>query len=107
VLHHHEQVNGTGYPDGLKGERIPLDARIMAVADAYDAMTSDRAYRKGMPHEKAAEILRAGAGSQWDQQVVDAFFSIIEDITAIRYGYIPQDRPSRIEPALEPTRQTD
>jgi HD-GYP domain-containing protein (c-di-GMP phosphodiesterase class II) len=107
VLHHHEQVNGTGYPDGLKGERIPLDARIMAVADAYDAMTSDRAYRKGMPHEKAAEILRAGAGSQWDQQVVDAFFSIIEDITAIRYGYIQQDRPSRIEPALEPTCQTD
>jgi HD-GYP domain-containing protein (c-di-GMP phosphodiesterase class II) len=107
VLHHHEQVNGTGYPDGLKGERIPLDARIMAVADAYDAMTSDRAYRKGMPHEKAADILRAGAGSQWDQQVVDAFFSIIEDITAIRYGYIQQDRPPRTDSALEPTCQTE
>ncbi|RIK86944.1 MAG: hypothetical protein DCC67_02455 [Planctomycetota bacterium] len=103
VLHHHEQVNGTGYPDGLKGDEIPLDARIMAVADAYDAMTSDRAYRRGMPHEKAIEILQAGAGSQWDAGVVDAFLSAIDDITAIRYGYCQPDRPARKGPALAPS----
>jgi HD-GYP domain-containing protein (c-di-GMP phosphodiesterase class II) len=103
VLHHHERVGGGGYPDGLVGEQIPLDARIMAVADAYDAMTSDRAYRAGMPHEKAIDILRRGAGSQWDAQVVDAFLSVIEDIIAIRYGYRPTERPVRSGSALSPS----
>jgi HD-GYP domain-containing protein (c-di-GMP phosphodiesterase class II) len=107
VLHHHEQVNGTGYPDGLKGEEIPLDARIMAVADAYDAMTSDRAYRRGMQHEQAAEILRAGAGSQWDPKVVEAFFNVVDDITAIRYGYTQIERPPRSGAALSPSCQSD
>ena len=106
VLHHHEQVDGAGYPDGLRNEQIPLDARIMAVADAYDAMTSDRAYRAGMPHEKAVRILRLGAGSQWDAQVVAAFLDVIEDITAIRYGYKPFERSSRKEPALTPDCQS-
>jgi len=105
VLHHHEQVNGSGYPDGLHGEDIPLDARIMAVADAYDAMTSDRAYRRGMPHEKAIEIIKGGAGTQWDKQVVDVFLEIIEDITAIRYGYTQVDRPVRSAAALSPSCQ--
>ncbi|HYO24276.1 MAG TPA: HD-GYP domain-containing protein [Lacipirellulaceae bacterium] len=95
VLHHHERVGGGGYPDGLVGSEIPLDARIMAVADAYDAMTSDRAYRGGMPHEKAIDILRRGAGTQWDAQVVDTFLAVIDDITAIRYGYHPVERPLR------------
>ena len=102
VLHHHEQVNGTGYPDRLAGEQIPLDARIMAVADAYDAMTSDRAYRAGMPHEKAVGILRAGAGSQWDARCVDAFLAAIDDIVAIRYDYKPVEREGRGGPALAP-----
>jgi HD-GYP domain-containing protein (c-di-GMP phosphodiesterase class II) len=105
VLHHHEQVDGSGYPDGLKGEKIPLDARIMAVADAYDAMTSDRAYRKGMPHERAIEIIKAGAGSQWDAHVVDAFLNVIDDISAIRYGYTQIERPARKGPALTPSCQ--
>ena len=103
VLHHHERVGGGGYPDGLVGDQIPLDARIMAVADAYDAMTSDRAYRCGMPHDKAIEILRQGAGSQWDAQVVDAFLSVIEDIIAIRYGYRPIERTVREESAVSPS----
>jgi HD-GYP domain-containing protein (c-di-GMP phosphodiesterase class II) len=107
VLHHHEQVNGTGYPDGLQGEQIPLDARIMAVADAYDAMTSDRAYRRGMPHEKAIEILRAGAGSQWDSAVIEAFFNVVDDITAIRYGYTQIERAPRSEPAMSPSCQSE
>jgi HD-GYP domain-containing protein (c-di-GMP phosphodiesterase class II) len=78
----------------------------MAVADAYDAMTSDRAYREGMPHEKAVDILRQGAGKQWDAQVVDAFLSVIEDIISIRYGYRPLERSTRKGPALGPCCQT-
>ena len=66
VLHHHEPWDGSGYPDGLAGEQIPLLARIVAVADAFDAMRSDRPYRQGMPDEKLDAIIRAGAGKQWD-----------------------------------------
>ena len=106
VLHHHEQVNGTGYPDGLQGDQIPQDARIMAVADAYDAMTSDRAYRSGMPHEKAIAILREGAGDQWDAEVVEAFLRVIDDIIAIRYGYQLYERPARRHAALTPNCQS-
>ncbi len=105
VLHHHESVRGGGYPDGLAGDQIPLDARIMAVADAYDAMTSDRAYRCGMPHDTAIEILRDGAGSQWDANVVDAFMAAIDDIISIRYGYSQADRPVRNGSALAPSCQ--
>lgn len=83
VLHHHEQFDGRGYPHGLSGDDIPWIARIMAVADSYDAMTSDRPYRQGMPHEKVDQIFRAGAGNQWDQRVVDAYFSAREDIRNI------------------------
>ncbi len=84
VLHHHEAIDGSGYPGGLKGEEIPLMARILAVADAYDAMTSDRPYRPGMPLAKAESILRNGAGTQWDPQVVAAFFGAHEEIAEIR-----------------------
>lgn len=83
VLHHHEQWDGKGYPAGLSGENIPILARVAAVADAYDAMTSDRPYRKGMPHEKVEAIFRDGAGAQWDAQVIDAFFSCREEILKI------------------------
>jgi HD-GYP domain-containing protein (c-di-GMP phosphodiesterase class II) len=76
ILHHHESVDGSGYPHGLEGEAIPLQARILAVADTYDAMTSHRPYRPGMPHEKAVEILRSRAGIQWDPQAVQAFLSL-------------------------------
>ena len=75
VYHHHERWDGKGYPDGLAGERIPLSARIVAVADAFDAMTTDRPYRKGMPHEEAIVLLRDGAGSQWDEKAVNAFLA--------------------------------
>jgi putative nucleotidyltransferase with HDIG domain len=83
VLHHHESWDGHGYPGRLEGGAIPLSARIVAVADAFDAMGSDRPYRKGMPDEKIDEIFRAGAGSQWDPDVVDAFFQAREDIREI------------------------
>lgn len=83
VLHHHEAWNGSGYPQGLKAAEIPRMARIIAVADAFDAMSSDRPYRKGMPDEKIDAILRAGAGQQWDAEVIDAFFGVRQEIRRI------------------------
>ena len=83
VLHHHEAVNGKGYPSGLVGDDIPLQARIIAVADSYDAMGSDRPYRKGMDEDKVDSILQHGAGEQWDAEVIDAFFKAREDIRGI------------------------
>src|SRR5256714_5894855 len=76
VAQHHEKWDGSGYPFGLKGEEIDLNARIFAVADAFDAMTSDRVYRKGKPYEAAAEELELFAGKQFDPRVVTAFHSI-------------------------------
>ena len=83
VLHHHEAWDGSGYPDGLRETATPRMARILAVADAYDAMSSDRPYRKGMPEEQLDTVLRRGAGRQWDPQVIDAFFEIREEIREI------------------------
>jgi HD-GYP domain-containing protein (c-di-GMP phosphodiesterase class II) len=83
VRHHHESWDGTGYPMGLAGQEIPLYARIVAVADSLDAMSSDRPYRKGMPDEKLDAIIREGAGSQWDPHVVEAYFAIRDDIRQI------------------------
>jgi len=75
IRHHHERWDGRGYPDGLAGLDIPLGARIIAVADAYDAMTSDRPYRKALPHEIALAELERGAGKQFDPAVVEAFLA--------------------------------
>ena len=91
VLHHHENWDGTGYPHGLAGTETPLMARIVAVADAYDAMGSDRPYRKGMSDEKIDGILRSGAGSQWDAEVVEAFFAIREELhDIVAESYLPE-----------------
>lgn len=73
VRHHHEQIDGGGYPDGIAGEEIPLGARIIAVADTFDALTSARPYRRAMSHERALEILAAEAGRQLDPEAVAAF----------------------------------
>ena len=83
VLHHHESWDGGGYPHRLATDHIPLAARIVAVADAFDAMSSDRPYRKGMPDERVDEILRAGAGQQWDPAVIDAYFRCKDDLRRI------------------------
>jgi len=79
ILHHHERYDGTGYPAGLVEEKIPLGARIFAVADTYDAITSDRPYRKGREHRAAIEEIRKGCGTQFDPLVVDALFSLSEE----------------------------
>lgn len=102
VLHHHEAMDGSGYPHGLKGEEIPLYARILAVADSYDAMTSNRPYRRGMPTEKAEAILRGGIGNQWDPQCVDAFFRAVNGIRLIA-----NQRSSPYIPARSESLQTD
>ncbi len=103
VLHHHERIDGKGYPDGLAGQDIPRDGRVLAVADAYDAMTSDRAYRSGMPHEKAISILRNGSGTQWDSEAIEAFLAIEPEIIGIRENYQPREKTNRVPtPASSP-----
>ena len=81
VKYHHERLDGKGYPEGLKGEEIPLEARIVSVADAYHALVSDRPYRKGMSVEKACSILQEGAGVQWDSDLVRQFIAIAPSLT--------------------------
>lgn len=73
VLHHHERYDGAGYPIGIKGDEIPLPARIVLIADTFDAMTADRAYRKGLPAEVAFKELRDHAGTQFDPHLVKIY----------------------------------
>ena len=76
---HHEKVDGSGYPDALRGEAIPIEARIISVVDVYDALTTERSYRRAYSHEDALAILREETGSKWDPQVVRTFFEVIDD----------------------------
>lgn len=85
IRSHHESYDGKGYPDGLVGENIPMQGRILAIADAFDAMTSDRPYRKGMEISKAISILEDGCGKQWDPYFtrisIDNHTEILKEIT--------------------------
>lgn len=87
VYHHHEKWDGSGYPEGLAGEDIPIEARIMAIADAYDAITSKRVYKDARPHEDALEILRKDAGTHFDPILVQAFLRVEQDIRAVAELY--------------------
>lgn len=96
IRHHHEWYDGSSYPDGLKGEEIPLGARIIAIGDAFDAMTSERAYRQTMSRDEAVMRLRLGAGKQFDPRLVELFIRAIEseprwdaDVFASRYSLDP------------------
>lgn len=80
ILHHHERFDGKGYPDGITGDKLSLEASIIALADAFDAMTSDRPYRIGMSRDKAYKIIREESGKQFNPKVVEAFFAICNDI---------------------------
>ena len=79
ILHHHERWGGRGYPHGLVGEAIPTDARIIAIVDAFDAMTSDRPYRHGLSVATATAIMRDNKGPQWDPQILELFLRLIEE----------------------------
>lgn len=84
VRQHHEWIDGRGYPDHLVGTQIALGARMAAIADGWDAMTSDRPYRAGLPQDEALRRLEAGAGSQWDGELVEQFVALIHDGTVDR-----------------------
>ncbi len=86
IKYHHEQLDGTGYPEGLKGEKIPIIAKIVAVADTYDAMTTDRSYRRGLSEELAIRELRRGSGTQFDHEVVEAFIKAYRAGEISRFG---------------------
>ncbi len=83
VKYHHEKYNGSGYPEKLKNKEIPFIARIIAVADAYDAMTTDRPYRKGLSPEKALEEIKRQSGTQFDPLVVEAFVKVLKKINSL------------------------
>ena len=92
VLHHHENYDGSGYPDGLEGELIPLGSRIIIVADAYEAMTSDRVYRKAIGHERAMEQLNRHKSRQFDPRVVRALDRLLKSrgVAAFEASDLPQ-----------------
>ncbi|WP_342132715.1 response regulator [Hydrogenophaga sp. OTU3427] len=92
---HQEKWDGSGYPEGIGGDDIPISARLMAVADVYDALISRRVYKEGMPHEKAVEIILQGRGSHFDPDIADAFFVLSEDFRAIATKYADDDDAMR------------
>jgi putative two-component system response regulator len=87
ALTHHEKWNGMGYPRGLKGEEIPLPGRIVAVCDVFDALTSERPYKKAWEVERALEVLRADSGTHFDPQCVEAFFQVLPDIMEVKNSF--------------------
>jgi len=89
---HHERFDGSGYPAGLSGESIPLAARIVALADVYDAVTSKRVYKAAMSHEIARPIILEGAGSHFDPEVVEAFITTEHKFSAARDRYSDNQR---------------
>ncbi len=102
VRHHHEQWNGAGYPDGLRGEQIPLTARILAVVDCFDSVREDRPYRPGMSPEEASALLQRGSGTHFDPRVVELFLehlpAFVSEITAMglnHHGFTSEECDSR------------
>ena len=84
ALTHHERIDGTGYPARLAGDEIPIEGRICAIADVFDALTSDRVYRKAFQPDEARQVMLAGRGTQFDAELLDLFFGAFDDVLAIR-----------------------
>src|SRR6185295_9301376 len=106
VRSHHEQWNGKGYPDGLSGEDIPFGARILSVVDCFDAVTSDRPYRRKMTDEQGIDILRARSGTMYDPRIVEAFIRLIPELRRedrIIDGRYNESLPVQNQPPAEPT----
>lgn len=87
ALTHHERVDGAGYPRGLRGDQIPLEGRIVAVADVFDALTSERVYKRAMSVVEAVEVIRQGRGTQFDPVIVDAFLDILDDVVEVHRSH--------------------
>ncbi|MCL2797356.1 MAG: hypothetical protein FWD58_04820, partial [Firmicutes bacterium] len=83
---HHERFDGSGYPNGLRGEKIPLEGRIMAIADVYDALVSTRPYKKAFSEDEAARAIARGAGGQFDPAITEAFLSVKDEFYRYRTG---------------------
>lgn len=88
---HQEKWNGTGYPEGIAGDAIPISARLMAIADVYDALISRRIYKEGMPHEQAVQVIAAEKGRHFDPDMVDAFIEIQDEFKTIAQRYADAD----------------
>ncbi len=88
---HQEKWDGSGYPLGISGDDIPISARLMAVADVYDALISRRVYKEGMPHEEAVQIIIEGRGTHFDPDIVDAFLMLQDDFKRIAEKYVDSD----------------
>lgn len=97
AFYHHERWDGSGYPAGLSGEQIPLSARIVAVADVYDALSSPRVYKPPFPHEKCLAIVREEAGKQFDPDMVEAFLRVESSFRSIAEQYRPQPAEQDVE----------
>lgn len=91
AYYHQEKWDGTGYPEGLSGEAIPISARLMAVADVYDALISRRVYKEGMPHEKAVQIIGEGRGTHFDPDITDAFLALAEQFRDVATRFADSD----------------
>ena len=83
VRHHHENWDGTGYPDGLRGETIPIGARVLAIVDCYDALTSDRPYRRALSHDRATAMILERRGTMYEPAIADAFSRIIDALSSV------------------------
>jgi putative two-component system response regulator len=90
---HHERWDGKGYPRGLSGEHIPLAARIVAVADVYDALSSRRVYKDAIPHDRCVQIIREGAGAQFDPDIVEAWLALQGRFEVIALQHLEETPP--------------
>ena len=113
ALTHHEKFDGSGYPHGLAGRDIPIEGRIVAVADVFDALTSERPYKKAWDLDRALQLLREGSGAHFDPECIEAFFAVLEEILAVKARYrepaaaatepaAAATEPAATEPAAQP-----
>jgi putative two-component system response regulator len=96
---HHERWDGQGYPKGLAGEEIPLAARIVSIADVYDALSANRVYRQALPHKMCVEVIRREAGRQFDPALVDIFLKLESDFREIAQNYRDESHPGKVPPS--------
>ena len=96
VLYHHERWDGTGYPTGRSGEAIPVEARVLAIADAFDAMTSDRPYRRALSHEEAVAEVERCAGTQFDPELVDIFVELFGEAEKLSDAPLRRDTSATV-----------